>query len=91
MDELLRLLKDTQVGCHLGHPFVGALSYADDLILMPPSLNASQIMCVNLFSNAYDVKFNASKSLSLVFNSKIKSFHLHTYHDEIPRVFNAVH
>merc|ERR1711951_125526 len=37
MDELLVKLKDNGTGCHIGQHFVGALGYADDLILLCPS------------------------------------------------------
>ena len=44
MDELLLQLKHNAVGCHWDHHFAGAFCYADDLILLAPSLSALRIM-----------------------------------------------
>ena len=52
MDELLLQLKHNAVGCHWDHHFAGVFCYADDLILLAPSLSALRIMLhilVNLF------------------------------------------
>ena len=37
VDGLLKLLSDAKVGCYLGHVFVGALAYADDIVLLAPT------------------------------------------------------
>ena len=42
MDELLEKLKENGTGCHIGDHFVGALGYADDLILLCPSFTGMQ-------------------------------------------------
>ena len=34
VDGLLKLLSDAKVGCYIGHVFVGALAYADDIVLL---------------------------------------------------------
>jgi len=38
---LLISLSQAGTGCHFGYFFVGALAYADDLVLFAPSLNAT--------------------------------------------------
>ena len=38
MDVLLKTLKSSQYGCHLGKTFVGCIAYADDLILLSASV-----------------------------------------------------
>ena len=66
-DELLRLLEDSGVGCYLGHRFVGALSYADDVALIAPTITAARMMlrvCED-FASSYKVLFNAEKSVLL--------------------------
>jgi len=40
LDELLHALSEAKVGCYIGDTFVGALAYADDLVLTAPSANA---------------------------------------------------
>ena len=41
---LLRELSFHDVGCHIGLLFVGALAYADDLVLIAPSASAMRHM-----------------------------------------------
>ena len=44
VDELLEKLKINGAGCHIGHYYVGALGYADDIILLCPSLSGMHDM-----------------------------------------------
>ena len=64
MDELLLQLKHNAVGCHWDHHFAGVFCYADDLILLAPSLSALWIMLhtCESFSVSHGLKFNASKN-----------------------------
>ncbi|CAL4144648.1 unnamed protein product, partial [Meganyctiphanes norvegica] len=43
VDDLLVKLKNNGIGCHIGHHFVGAFGYADDLILLSPSVQGMEI------------------------------------------------
>jgi hypothetical protein len=64
MDILLERLRDLGIGCHIGQRFVGALSYADDLTLLAPSLRGLREMLkiCEVFALNFDVMFNPSKS-----------------------------
>ena len=64
MDELLLQLKRDGIGCHWGHLFAGAFCYADDLILLAPSLSALRIMLCTCeaFAVSHGLKFNGSKT-----------------------------
>ena len=42
VDGLLTLLSDAKVGCYIGHVFVGALAYADDIVLLAPTARATR-------------------------------------------------
>ena len=44
VDDLLIELKNIEVGCHMDQYFVGALGYADDLILICPTVYGLVIM-----------------------------------------------
>ena len=72
MDNLLVSLKNNGVGCHVGSEFCGAFGYADDIILMSPSVNGLQTMlnCCSEFACKYNVIFNPSKSKSIIFSKK---------------------
>jgi hypothetical protein len=57
-------LKISDMGCHIGDMFYGCILYADDLIILCPSVNGLQIMldvCVET-ANSLALKFNESKS-----------------------------
>ena len=56
----------------MGNSYVGALSYADDITLLCPSikgLNKMLDIC-NSFADMYDIKFNAKKSLGTKFGGQ---------------------
>ena len=52
--ELLFRLKHSQVGCYICDVFAGALPYADDVILLAPTMNAIKIMLI--ISKEFDVQ-----------------------------------
>ena len=65
MDILLNKLKECGVGCYWDGLFVGAICYADDLILLAPCPSALRTMPPSLcesFANSYGLKFNAGKT-----------------------------
>ena len=55
------------MGCHIGLLFVGALAYADDLVLIAPSAIAMRHMLqvCDDYAAQYNVLFNATKSKCL--------------------------
>ena len=44
MDEILVTLRNLGVGCYVGGVFMGAMGYADDLVLLAPSRTAMEMM-----------------------------------------------
>ena len=44
IDDLLLLLAKAGVGCYIGFHFVGALAYADDIVLVAPSASALYVV-----------------------------------------------
>jgi hypothetical protein len=44
IDGLLTALSNAGVGCYIGNNFVGALAYADDIVLLAPSASALRRM-----------------------------------------------
>jgi len=71
MDELLVWLREAGVGCYVSGWFVGALAYADDLVLLAPSATAmrrllSVCFCAS-YASEYNMFFNAQKSKCLIF------------------------
>ena len=63
MDEMLYKLKNSGLGCYVGNVFMGCLGYADDAVLLTPTLFAMKKMLkiCDEFGIEYNVVFNASK------------------------------
>jgi hypothetical protein len=69
MDELLRTLSLCGVGCYVGNMYCGSFGYADDVILLAPTLySVKKLLCIcETFAKEYDVIFNSQKSKLLVY------------------------
>mgnify|MGYP001600180671 CR=1 FL=1 len=93
-DELFGRIARSRVGCYIGHEFVGALGYADDVALLAPTvIAAKQLLHVcEEFANEYSVLFNATKSVCIVTGMKANArIQLRLNGDIIPRKENATH
>ena len=70
-DELIAKLASSGYGCRITQHFVGALSYADDITLLSPSLQGLQYM-VNIceeYGKEFHVTFNDKKTIGMVFGA----------------------
>jgi len=68
IDDLLLLLSKASVGCYIGSNIVGALAYADDIVLIAPTATALRdllIVC-DEYARDYIIFFNAVKTKCLV-------------------------
>ena len=70
IDDLLIKLSLSGVGCYIGYTFVGAIAYADDIVLIAPTPSAMRKMLQisDAFASQFDILFNAQKSKFLVIN-----------------------
>jgi hypothetical protein len=68
IDDLLLALSSSGVGCYIGINFVGALAYADDLVLIAPTATALRklLSICGEYASEYCITFNAAKSKCLV-------------------------
>ena len=69
INELILLLSEQGVGCHLHVQFVGAFINADDVTLLAPTstaLNAMLETCSNFVSD-FDLQFNSSETKCMYF------------------------
>ena len=73
VDVLLKRLADSGIGCYVGTNFAGAVSYADDLTLLAPSLSSAQHLLdvCESFAREYSVEFNSTKTQVLLFNAPL--------------------
>ena len=66
-------MRTSGIGCHIGSAYIGALSYADDITLLWPSirgLNEIIVLCCE-YAKEYDITFNPKKTVCIKFGSKI--------------------
>ena len=86
LDVLMDMLKSSEFGCYVGNVFVGALAYADDIVLLAHSrfvLGRLLKQC-SLFSKLYQIDFNANKSEFIIHS------HNHEIHHEEIYFMNKV-
>ena len=71
IDQLLLRLKNNGYGCHIGNVFYGALSYADDIIIMCPTLSGMNHMLnvCEQYGMEYNVIFNPVKTKFIFVNN----------------------
>jgi hypothetical protein len=75
-DGLLISLPTAGTGCHIGHKFVSALAYADDLVFLAPIATAMRKLLAihDDFALQYSISFNTFKAKWLA--KVTKSCHL---------------
>jgi len=72
INSLLHSLAESGVGCFIGRVFVGALVYADDIVLLSPTASGMRTLLhvCDVFANDFSVVFNAAKSKCLWFRTR---------------------
>ena len=70
IDEFLTRLESQAVGCYWSHYFIGAVGYADDIVLLAPSASASRMMLITCcqYANDYNLLFNPGKTQLVQFS-----------------------
>ena len=70
MDELISLIKRDGVGCWMGSEFYGILIYADDILLLSPTVSALQNMLniCDRFGQMNGLDFNCKKTVCIEFH-----------------------
>jgi len=68
IDDLLVQLAHIGVGCFIGRKFVGALAYADDIVLVAPTASAlcKMLAVCDNYATEYYMAFNVHKSKCMV-------------------------
>ena len=77
VDDLIHLLKSSGIGCHSNRAFESALFYADDMVVMSPSLKGLQrlLNLCNDYCIQWDIRLNAKKTKNLFFGCKTAPTH----------------
>ena len=78
LDVLLDRLNKSGYGCHIGQSYMGSFAYADDIVLLSPTITSlnSQLKVCESYSNEFNIHFNAEKSKLLVYGSPPTSVHI---------------
>ena len=79
MNKLSSALNDAKVGCITNGVYMNHLMYADDLVLIAPSVRALQVLLsyCDSFAKDNDVKYNAKKTVCMFVRPKeLKSHYL---------------
>ena len=93
VDELLEKLKSKGIGCSIDHLFTGALGYADDIILICPSVKAMKEMIeiCEEYANDHNILFNGKKSKYMIFGEYKYNPIITLNNEVIPRCESAMH
>ena len=85
VDSLLEMLEASGVGCYSGGCFVGAVCYADDIVLLAPCASALRVMLdiCDAFASSHGLVFNAAKTQLICFRQR----YTNTFPPEI--IFNG--
>ena len=69
IDVLLTRLRSKGLGCFIGNNYFGAVAYADDVVLLSPTVSnlKSMLKICEEFSKEFHINFNASKSKLIIF------------------------
>ena len=64
VDELLARLARSKAGCYIGNVYAGSLGYADDMLLLAPTLHSLKTLLrvFTEFADEYHVIFNPDKT-----------------------------
>ena len=77
LDPLINKIKNSGYGCHIGETPYNIAAYADDIVLLTPTIKSLKILinfCEN-YSKEYALEFNSNKSKIMIFsnNSKVRN------------------
>jgi hypothetical protein len=79
IDDMLKELEQSGFGCHIGQLYTGSIAYADDLILLSPTLFGlnRMIKVCEAYAKEHSIIFNGNKSKLMRFSKNLSE----TYSD----------
>lgn len=71
INDLIEELRSSRIGCHVGNVCINNLSYADDMVLLSPSINGIRklLSICERYSKLHGLKYNIKKTELLVFRA----------------------
>ena len=75
VDDLVRILSEQKVGCHIRNRFLSVILYADDTALLSPSLKGLQklLTACEHFCDKWDICLNPKKTKNIYFGKRLPS------------------
>ncbi|XP_045448800.1 uncharacterized protein LOC123657269 [Melitaea cinxia] len=76
MNHLIDELSNSSIGCHVDGVNINNISYADDMVLLSPSVSALRrlLSICEVYAEAQGLKYNAKKSEIMVFKAGAKGY-----------------
>ena len=71
-DDLNHHLQAASVGCNVGDAWVNSLSYADDMLLLAPTVTALQTLLevCRAYAGPHDIVYNTTKTVCMLVQPK---------------------
>lgn len=71
MDDLSKTLNETKIGCHIAGVCMNNISYADDMVILTPSVGAMRklLAICETYIHSHELMYNAKKSSLLIFRA----------------------
>jgi hypothetical protein len=85
VDNLLCKMKASHLGCHIGDVCCGIIGYADDILLLAPTVKSleSMIRVCEEYASDYDIKFNGNKSQLMIFGDCKHDINIFVNHEKL--------
>ena len=95
INKLLTRLRESGVGCHIYGVFAGAFWYADDIVLLAPSLDALRhVILVGIYEDyaqEFHISFNPSKSKLMYYNVSHDNLHVKLCNQDVRIVSKEIY
>ena len=74
MDDILNEISGINIGCRVGLNVVNIQAYADDIVILSPSIVGMQILLdkINILFNDHYLVANKEKTVLMIFNRNIR-------------------
>ena len=71
LETLINSITNSKIGCHVGNKPANIFSYADDIVILAPTVNSLKqlIRIIDIFKEDFSINFNPDKSFILFYSN----------------------